>query len=161
MEAVWNHQLRHLSLLIAAGADVNFRDEDGRTPSAVAAWNGDTEALQLLLQAGAAKSINLRDREEGITPLHAAVIVCREHEAASADNVFCLLAAGADANIPDCDGWSPLHSCAFYRLPQLIPALLAAGAIPTLRNRQGFTPADMAKEKGFDDIVILLSGHVS
>lgn len=157
LEAVWNRQLRHLQRLIADGADVNTRDADHHTPLALAARSKQTEALQLLLRAGAATDINHRDREEGITPLHAAVIVCRDIEAAAPDNVFHLLAAGADPNIPDHDGWTPLHSCAFYRLPQLVPALLAAGAAPTRRDRRGFSPADIASEKGFTDIAALLS----
>ena len=67
-----------------------------------------------------------------------------------------LVEAGADVNIPDRNGWTPLHSCAFYHLPQLIPALLAAGADAARRNSQGLTPADMAREKGFSDITELL-----
>lgn len=161
LEAVRNQKPGHPERLIAHCADVNTRDAYHYTPLALAAWSGQSDVLQVLLQAGAADSINQRDTEEGVTPLHAAVIVCRDLESAAPDNVFHLLAAGADANIPDRDGWTPLHSCAFYHLPQLIPALLAAGADSTRRDHWGNTPADIAKEKGFDDIVALLSGHAT
>lgn len=157
LEAVRNQKLGHLEHLIANGADVNTRDDLHYTPLALAAWSGRCDVLQVLLQAGATAAINQRDREEGITPLHAAVIVCRDWESASPDNVFHLLAAGADPNIPDRDGWTPLHSCAFYHLPQLIPALLAAGADPTQRDNWEHTPADIATERGFADITVLLS----
>lgn len=157
MDAVSNQNLRHVAQLIANGADVNTRDACHDTPLALAAWSGQVEVLQLLLRAGASTSINHRDRDEGIIPLHAAVIVCREWESTAPDNVFHLIAAGADPNIPDRDGWTPLHSCAFYRLPQLIPALLAAGADPTRRDRRGRSPADIAQAKGFSDIESLLS----
>ena len=156
-EAVWNGKTKHLSRLISAEADVNAADANGVTPLARAAWSGQTEALQLLLQAGAAAGINHRDKEEGITALHAAVIVCREIENYPPDNVFLLLSAGADPNIPDRDGWTPLHSCAFYRLPQLIPALLAAGADRNRQDNQGNTPADIARSKRYPDIHDLFS----
>lgn len=159
LEAVRNQKLGHLERLIARGADVNTRDDYHYTPLALAAWSGQSAALQVLLQAGAAAGINQRDREEGVTALHAAVIVCRDLESAATDNVFHLLAAGADANLPDRDGWTPLHSCAFYHLPQFIPALLAAGADPTQRDRQGLTPTDRAQKQGFTDIVQLLDHH--
>lgn len=159
LEAVRNQKLGHLEHLIANGADVNTRDDLHYTPLALAAWSGRSDVLQVLLQAGATAAINQRDREEGITPLHAAVIVCRDLESASPDNVFHLLAAGADPNSPDRDGWTPLHSCAFYHLPQLIPALLAAGADPTQRDNWEHTPADIAAERGFADITVLLSGR--
>lgn len=159
LEAVRNQKLGHLEHLIANGADVNTRDDLHYTPLALAAWSGRSDVLQVLLLAGAAAGINQRDREEGITPLHAAVIVCRDWESASPDNVFHLIAAGADPNIPDRDGWTPLHSCAFYHLTQLIPALLAAGADPTQRDNWEHTPADIAEERGFADITVLLSGR--
>ncbi len=159
LEAVRKQKLGHLEHLIANGADVNTRDDLHYTPLALAAWSGRSDVLQVLLQAGATAAINQRDREEGITPVHAAVIVCRDLESASPDNVFHLLAAGADPNSPDRDGWTPLHSCAFYHLPQLIPALLAAGADPTQRDNWEHTPADIAAERGFADITVLLSGR--
>ncbi len=147
---------RWLRLLLDDGLDVNSVNETGQTPLMLAAWKGRAEALAMLLEAGAAATIDHRDAEEGVTALHAAVIACRSTSTACQKNVEMLLAAGADVNLPDRDGWTPLHSCAYYNLPQLVPVLLRAGAAPARVAHSGLTPAEMAQEKGHDAVASLL-----
>lgn len=57
----------------------------------------------------------------GRTPLHYAAAEGRVEE------VFRLLAEGADANAQDDNGWSPLHFAAQAVSPTAAQALLAAG----------------------------------
>ena len=147
---------RWLRLLLDDGLDVNCVNETGQTPLMLAAWKGHTEALSLLLEAGAAATIDRRDAEEGVTALHAAVIACRSKSTTCPKNVELLLAAGADVNLADRDGWTPLHSCAYYNLPQLVPLLLRAGAAPSRVEHRGLTPAEMAREKGHEAVARLL-----
>jgi len=45
--------LAEVARLIAAGADVNARDNDGRTPLVRAAWYGHPDIVAALLKAGA------------------------------------------------------------------------------------------------------------
>ena len=144
--AVHNSYTIWLKELIVAGGDIHHPVEDNRTPLQLAAWSGERgeQALQILLSAGAAATLDYRDAEEGVTALHAAVIACRETWNASVDNVVALLAAGADANLADRDGWTPLHSCACYQLPELVPLLLKYGANAEQRDYDGNTPAELA-----------------
>lgn len=147
-----------LQQLIEDRPDIIHRvDPDtGYTPLLEAAWSGNTEALRILLTAGAAAGIDYRDAEEGVSALHASVIACRDSATAKPENVTALLSAGADTNLTDRDDWTPLHSCAHYNLPQIVPLLLKAGANTQLRDNHGATPEDIASANGHTEIVNLL-----
>ena len=55
---------------IAAGTDVNAKDEDGYTPLHVAAWEGHKEIAELLIAKGAdVNAIIVSGRKQGKTPL--------------------------------------------------------------------------------------------
>ena len=56
-----------------------------------------------------------------------------------------LLKAGADVNVGDSGGMTPLHYAAKYNVnPAVIPALLEAGAEVNARNNKKETPLDLA-----------------
>ena len=64
MSAARRGDLETVRATLSAGADVNIRDKDGRTPLMFAAQRGDIEVARLLLQKGA--NPNLRDND-GLT----------------------------------------------------------------------------------------------
>lgn len=68
MAAVQNHRVEILELLLAKGADVNAKDDEGRT--ALMLQFNDSATLQDLLNAGA--DVDARDKD-GWTPLMYAV----------------------------------------------------------------------------------------
>lgn len=68
-----------------------------------------------------------------------------------------LLEAGADINVVQMSGATPLHSAAFNGNIELLIVLLEAGANVHPKMEDGKTPADKAFEKGFLDIAKILS----
>ena len=51
------------------------------------------------------------------------------------------------------DQWTPLHIAAYNGQTTIAQVLLEAGADPFMRNIQGSTPLDYAKEKGLNPVV--------
>lgn len=68
-EAIVNSDFELASLLISAGAQVNYQDKEGVTPLIHAAYSGDLEIVKKLIEYNA--DLNLSDNE-GISPIIAA-----------------------------------------------------------------------------------------
>jgi len=79
---------------LQAGANVNFADDEGRTPLTLAVQEGSLELVELLLQHGADPS---QVGRKGYTPLQLATAWCK-----SVPIVKALIAAGAET-----EGLSP------------------------------------------------------
>ena len=98
--AAANDNLAAIESLIAAGAEVNARDEGGLTPLHRAAWPNDNPAIIGALVAAGAE-VNARGGD-GLTPLHVAATAT-----ASPAIIEALLDAGADATARDAEGKTP------------------------------------------------------
>lgn len=102
-----DYEIEAARSLIASGADINARDENGLTALMRTVQHNATETAALLIKAGA--DVNARDRY-GETALIKAALY---DKAASAK---LLIEAGADINVQDNDGRTALmrtagHSC--------------------------------------------------
>jgi ankyrin repeat protein len=123
--------------LIDAGADVTWRDADGRTALYLATLANDRAVAVVLLDRGAAVDAIAKS---GRTPLHAVA------EADAAQVVPLLLDRGANVNARDGSLATPLHLAAVHGSWQVARLLLARGAAVDLRDAAGKTPADLARE---------------
>ena len=69
-----------------------------------------------------------------------------------------LIDAGADVNLSDKDGWTPLSVAAFYGHVDVVKALLASGADPSKQVEDGDTAYDKAVAWDHPDCAALLKG---
>jgi len=70
--------------------------------------------------------------------------------------VHALLDGGADVNVIDPNGWTPLMEAAFAGHAETIGALLARGADVNMKDRAGWTPLMEAASKGHAEAVMIL-----
>ena len=154
-----------LALMVLAGAALLvaswINEEQDREDLRYAAEKGGYELVMEVLEKGV--NTNIRLHESGCTPLYQA-IARGEREMARA-----LLEHGADPAIacldPDdpkaeLNGRTPLHAAAVY-LPELIPALLAAGAPADAADNKGVTPLHEAVRHAPEAIADLLAHGAS
>ena len=121
--------------LIANGAGVNAKDEEGLMPLFLAAQENATETSALLLKNGA--KVNAKSNDDR-TPLHYAVHNNETETAAL------LLKNGAKVNAKTNDDWTPLHVAAYYNATETAALLLKNGAQVNAKSELGDTPLDLA-----------------
>jgi uncharacterized protein len=114
---------------------------DGFTAMHFAAFFGRYEAAALLIQRGAEVDAFGRGWMTG-TAMHSAV------SRLQSDVVRILLEAGANPNVRQSAGWTPLHAAAMNGDLASVELLLASGAEPTATNDEGRSVIDLAEESG-------------
>lgn len=129
--AVLNRSLAGMKALLDAGADPTQAGMDHDTVVHLAAMANDAAYLSELLARGV--DPNIRNAESGAGPLRAALMGERDEQFRA------LLAAGADPDLADRMGNTPLHVAGQINEPQRALDLLNAGADPMARNAQGVT----------------------
>jgi len=133
---------------LAAGTDVNAKNEDGYTPLHAAASDGHKEIIELLIAKAA--DVNAKGEYEW-TPLHRAVL--------SGDNeiVELLIHAGADVNAKDDEKGTPLHFATERGNKGVVGILISKGAGLNAKNHIRQTPLDLGNR--FPEIMDLLRKH--
>lgn len=137
-------------LLAHPGTDLERRAVNGNTALMMAAFKRDGDTVRALLDKGA------KVNQPGWTALH--------YAAASGDAAIAqlLIERGAklDALSPRPSGAvTPLMMAAREGQDGIVRLLLAKGANAGLKNTEGFTAAQLAKQAGHDNLAGLLSGR--
>jgi ankyrin repeat protein len=125
-------------MLLRAGADVHLSGADTpgtgirlikSTPIELACLTGKTEVVVALLEAGAMPNTPVGEFGQ---PLQAACMQFGQRRRDDVEIVRALLIAGADVNAAFKPGGTALVMAAHSLLPELVKALLEAGADPTI-----------------------------
>eukprot|EP00009_Paramoeba_aestuarina_P006284 CAMPEP_0201524682 /NCGR_PEP_ID=MMETSP0161_2-20130828/24317_1 /ASSEMBLY_ACC=CAM_ASM_000251 /TAXON_ID=180227 /ORGANISM="Neoparamoeba aestuarina, Strain SoJaBio B1-5/56/2" /LENGTH=436 /DNA_ID=CAMNT_0047924199 /DNA_START=262 /DNA_END=1569 /DNA_ORIENTATION=- len=181
--AVQRNHLGVAEVVLAAGIDPNLLALERKvSPLYLAAQNGFTEMVELLLHYGA--EVDLRNIN-GVTPLLKAaqkghidiVVLLLKHNAAvdARDNLGywpmsvamnfpkimeILLESGADVHLTNAKNQATLlYSASSAGLSEIALLLLRHGADVNSPNRNGASPLLKASQKGHEDIVRLLVHH--
>jgi ankyrin repeat protein len=127
---------------------------DGFTALHLAAFFGHAEVARLLVAAGADVDAISRNPMQ-VRPLHSA--------AARGDHAVMrlLLDAGAEVDARQAGGFTALQSRALHGDVTMVRELLARGASAEQVADDGQTAADMARAKGYGDVLALLSGSAT
>ncbi|CAM9089713.1 unnamed protein product [Chrysoparadoxa australica] len=135
------HEACSLALL-NAGACVHSADYDGRTAIYWAARSEMTQVMKRLLELSANPNVFTH---HGWSPL----LVGVEHRKEA--QVLLLLEAGADVNVQNANGSSPLHKAALRGMVEVMNACLLRKANPSARDAWDLTPADACRQCWHED----------
>jgi len=171
---------------LAAGADIEARDQRGRTALLLAATYDHVPIAQLLVAHGASADA-LDDRNdtpwlvtgvtgsvamlEALLPAnpdmkirnrYGGIAVIPASERGHVDYVRRVVQTGIDVNHVNDLGWTALLEAVILgdgseTYEQIVSILLAAGADPGLADREGVTALDHATERGYEGLARLLS----
>jgi ankyrin repeat protein len=139
-----------IKALLAQGADVNGKDEQGATPLLYATLRSQKATVDFLLSNGAKTDVATKD---GVTPLY---LAARYGEAEIASM---LVAKGAKVDALVSDGKSPLHFAARYGFLEVVRLLVEHGANVNLLDKDGNTPLQFSARYGFLEIARFLVEH--
>lgn len=140
-------------ILIRNGANVNENNNKYFFTPLHIVKNAKT--ARILLNANA--DVHLEDKHNSTPLLNIITVPTPDNPTENiVDLTKVLLAGGANPNVKNKDGFSPLHQVISYEILELLPLLIKAGADLTYAHREYSTPLHHAVLRGLDSTVKLL-----
>ena len=185
-KAAADGDLASISALLSSGANVAARDAAGRTAYLIAAFQQQRQAMRLLAQAGADTNALERQAYDAVTiaavaddvetlkialetgnsasnitsPYNGTALIAAAHLGHD-EVVKILIEAGAPLDHINSLGWTALIEAVMLgdggeRHVNVAKALVAAGADGRIADGGGFTPLELAKQRGFSEMMKVL-----
>ncbi len=150
--AVEEHHVESAKALLGAGADVNIQDRKQDTPLLLAGAEGTVDIMKLMLKAR--PDFTRYNRFGGTSLVPAA-------ERGHVEMVKLLVNTKVDIDHVNHLGWTALLEAIVLsdggtRHQQIVQILVDAGVNVNIADKEGVTPLQHAKQKGFQAIVKIL-----
>ncbi len=137
-----------LKRLLERGADANLQTERGDSAVSFAAHRKESESLKILLAHGGNPNLLSRPAPPfttyDVTPIYDAI------RGRNPANARILIKAGADLNVRNSAGWTPLMGAAIDRSYEVMYVLLEAGADFRLTDSFGYSVTYYLLDVRFD-----------
>jgi len=144
--------------LLSHGADVNAQTAAGYTPLYIATMGGMLGAAELIKHAGVEERVRHAGFGESSKAFLDNAIAemkgCQTRPVSSAQMVNLLLTHGADVNLPEVAGRTPLHMAAGLGDPKVVQLLLTHGANTSICTRDWKTPLDFCSDIVLMDLLV-------
>ena len=137
-------------LLCHNGADLHVRGDDGTNLFHVAAYFGMFKVIRILIEYDPA---HIHGSDNGSTLLHWASI---SHHSEGVSVLRLLLEHGADINVRNHRGRTPLYLASSSGMQDVVRLLLEQGADVDAKSNDGITPVQEAAKRGHTEVVKLL-----
>ncbi len=184
--AAWAGDPDEIRMLAETGADPNAVDNSGRTPLHVAVFASHDEAARVLVETGADPNllehgrydiitiaavaddvemvrlaIALGGNVSNVTSIYDGTALIAAAHLGHIEVVEALIEAGAPLDHVNNLGWTALMEAVVLgdggeRHRETVRALVRAGADKSITDRQGTTPLDHARSRGYSEIVAIL-----
>jgi len=127
---------------------------DGFTALGLAAFFGKKDVLEILVSRGADVNLPAKNPMQ-VRPIHSAV--AHNNPVVALQMAELLIENGADLNVAQAGGWTPLHQAAAHGQVEMVKLLLLFDADKNARSDDGRTPLDMARQGQHESVVELLA----
>ena len=135
-------------VLIDAGADIETKDEDGRSPLLRASVSGKFAVVKMLVEAGAGVCVT---DTKGDTCLPLAAYFGHTETVR-----YLVVLPEVDVNHAENNGYTALHIAVQQQFPDVVCLLIDAGADIEVKSKVGRSPLLLASTTGHLDIVKML-----